>query len=57
MVDNLVNPFIGYKPPFTFDDCSYIFTDEGSMALCSQDWDDHREILQGGSQSNEQRGR
>lgn len=42
---NLVNPFIGYKPPFTFDDCSYIFTDEGSMALCSQDWDDHIETL------------
>ena len=46
MVDNLVNPFIGYKPPFEFDGHSYIFTDEGSMALCSQNWDDVGDILE-----------
>ena len=46
MNKDLVNPFIGYKPPFEFDGHNYIFTDEGSMALCSQNWDDVGDILE-----------
>ena len=41
--NKLVNPFLGYKPPFIFDGYSYIDTDEGSMAL-QGDYED-RELL------------